>query len=67
MKHVLPDTNAKSINEKPKISSGQADDSFGGRHGGREDIQSVAAEQNLNQPSLNRGEDNAKRNERKQS
>lgn len=47
MKRNNPDLDKKSLNEKPKVSSGQSDDSFGGRHGGREDIQSVAAEQNL--------------------
>ncbi|MGE3260948.1 MAG: hypothetical protein AB7K68_04125 [Bacteriovoracia bacterium] len=47
MKKSSPDLKNQSMNEKPSVSSGQADDAFGGRHGGREDIRSRAGEENL--------------------
>ena len=52
MKKSQPDSN-KSFNEKPKVSSGNSDNKFGGRHGGREDIQSKAGEENLTPPVRN--------------
>jgi hypothetical protein len=52
MKKIRPDSGS-SLNEKPQQSSGNMDNKFGGRHGGRENIQSKAGEENLTPPVRN--------------